>query len=79
MLVEVVSIFVGRGGVEPVEFDVFARDAGSRLRERGCGTDTDVATVRKQLAGARAFVAAGASVSAPTTTVGLWAYIDVFG
>jgi hypothetical protein len=50
MLVEVVSIFVGSGGVESVEFDVFARDAGSRLRERGCGTDTDVVDRRLTMA-----------------------------
>jgi RNA polymerase sigma factor (sigma-70 family) len=32
MLLVVVSFFVGRGGVEPVEFDVFARDAEARLQ-----------------------------------------------
>lgn len=32
MLYVVVSFFVGRGGVEPVEFDVFVRDAGLRLQ-----------------------------------------------
>jgi RNA polymerase sigma factor (sigma-70 family) len=32
MLFEVVSFFVGRGGVESVEFDVFVRDAGARLQ-----------------------------------------------
>jgi DNA-directed RNA polymerase specialized sigma24 family protein len=32
MLFVVVSFFLGRGGVEPGEFDVFARDAGTRLQ-----------------------------------------------
>lgn len=32
MLFVVVSFFVGRGGVEPGEFDLFARDAGARLQ-----------------------------------------------